>query len=182
MPVEGQTGLVVPVPTADALLGLVESRHPGTVREGVPAHVSLLYPFVAAAELDEQVIRALSELVVGHEPMPVEFAECYRRGGFVALRPDPIERLTELTRKACERWPDLVPYEGLYGDVEPHVTVALRASEETGLGGYLGQCEPQPVRISRRLATSFRSSSSSLPTAGARIPALNCDDAYLTCR
>jgi 2'-5' RNA ligase superfamily len=133
MPVEGQTGLVVPVPAADALLGLVESRHSGTVREGVPAHVSLLYPFVGVAELDERVIQALRELVAGHEPMPVQFAECYRREGFVALRPDPIEALTELTRKACERWPDLVPYEGLYGKVEPHVTVALRASEETAV-------------------------------------------------
>ena len=133
MPVEGQTGLVVPVPAADALLGSVERRHRGTVREGVLAHVSLLYPFVAAAELDERVTQALSELVAGHEPMAVEFAECYRRAGFVALRPDPIEGLIELTRKTRERWPDLVPYEGLYGDVEPHVTVALRASDETVL-------------------------------------------------
>jgi hypothetical protein len=69
------------VPAADALLGLVESRHPGTVREGVPAHVSLLYPFVGVAELDEQVTRGLSELVADQEPMRVEFADRYRRGG-----------------------------------------------------------------------------------------------------
>ncbi|MGH3823724.1 MAG: 2'-5' RNA ligase family protein [Pseudonocardiaceae bacterium] len=133
MPTNGQTGLVIPVPAADPLLTLVETRHPGTVREGVPAHVSLLYPFVGAAELDERVTRALSELVAGHEPMPVEFVECYRSGGFVALRPDPIEGLTELTRKTRDRWPDMVPYEGVYGDVEPHVTVAMRASEETAM-------------------------------------------------
>lgn len=147
MPVAGQTGLVVPVPAADALLGLVESRHPGTVREGVPAHVSLLYPFVDAAELDERVTRALSELVADHEPMAVEFAECYRWGGFVALRPDPIEGLIELTRKARDRWPDLVPYEGLYGDVEPHVTVALRASDETVLMIEREVSEQLPISV-----------------------------------
>jgi 2'-5' RNA ligase superfamily protein len=130
MPTNGQTGLVIPVPAADALLTFVATRHPGTVREGVPAHVSLLYPFISAAELDEQVTDALSELVVAHEPMPVEFVECYRRGGFVALRPDPIEGLTELTKKIRDRWPDIVPYEGVYGNVEPHVTVAMRASEQ----------------------------------------------------
>lgn len=131
MPTNGQTGLAIPVPAADALLELVESRHPGTVREGVPAHMSLLYPFVGVAELDDRVTHALSELVAEHEPMPVEFRECYRRGGFVALRPDPIEGLTELTRKTRVRWPDVVPYESAYGEVEPHLTVATRASEET---------------------------------------------------
>ncbi|MGH3857385.1 MAG: 2'-5' RNA ligase family protein [Pseudonocardiaceae bacterium] len=133
MPTNGQTGLVIPVPTADALLASVGARYPGTVREGVPAHVSLLYPFVPAADLDEQVTSALGELFDKQVPMRVEFVECYRRGGFVALRPDPIDGLAELLSKTHRRWPDVVPYEGLYGDVEPHVTVALRASEEAAV-------------------------------------------------
>ncbi len=135
MPTNGQTGLVIPVPTADALLASVGARYPGTVREGVPAHVSLLYPFVPAADLDERVPSALGELFDKQVPMRVEFVECYRRGGFVALRPDPIDGLVELLSKTHRRWPDVVPYEGLYGDVEPHVTVALRASEEAAVAG-----------------------------------------------
>jgi 2'-5' RNA ligase superfamily len=131
MPTNGRTGLVIPVPAADGLLEWVEARHPGSVRQGVPAHVSLLYPFIGMAELDERDTEALSELFIGQAPMRVGFVECYRRGGFVALRPDPIEGLTELTNKTRRRWPDVVPYEGLYGDVEPHLTVALDTSEET---------------------------------------------------
>ncbi|HVE96684.1 MAG TPA: hypothetical protein VNA67_06860 [Pseudonocardiaceae bacterium] len=46
---------MIPVSAADALLASVKARYPGAVREGVPAHVSLLYPFVAVAELDERV-------------------------------------------------------------------------------------------------------------------------------
>ena len=84
MPRNGQTGLVIPVPAADALLAAVGTRYPGTVREGVPAHASLLYPFVAAAELDERVSGALGELLAKQAPMPVQLAECYRREGFVA--------------------------------------------------------------------------------------------------
>lgn len=131
MPTNGQTGVVIPVPAADALLASVGARHTGTVREGVPAHVSLLYPFVAATELDERVTSGLGELLAEQTPMPVEFAACYRQEGFVALRPDPIGELTELVSKLRRRWPDLVPYEGVYGDVEPHLTVAMRASEDT---------------------------------------------------
>lgn len=133
MPTNGQTGLVIPVSAADALLASVKARYPGAVREGVPAHVSLLYPFVAVAELDERVTIGLGELLVEQTPMRVQFAECYRRGGFVALRPDPIGGLQDLVSEARRRWPDVVPYEGIYDDVEPHLTVALRCSEETAV-------------------------------------------------
>ena len=133
MPTNGQTGLVIPVPAADALLASVGTRYPGAVREGVPAHVSLLYPFVAAAELDERVTTALGELLVEQTPMRVRFAQCYRRDGFVALRPEPIEELKDLVSETRRRWPDVVPYEGIYEDVEPHLTVAMRCSEETAV-------------------------------------------------
>lgn len=133
MPTPGHTGLVIPVPAADALLASVGDRYPGTVRDGVPAHVSLLYPFVVAAELDQRVTTACSELFVGQVPIPVDFVECYRRGGFVALRPDPSDGLKEFMSKTRRRWPDVVPYEGVYGDVEPHLTVAVRCSEQVAV-------------------------------------------------
>ena len=133
MPTHGQTGLVIPVPAADALLAAVGARYPGTVREGVPAHLSLLYPFVAAAELDDRTISTVSDLLAGQAPMPVQFAECYRHDGFVALRPDTIDGLKELMSKTYLQWPDVVPYEGAYQDVEPHLTVAMHCSDETAV-------------------------------------------------
>lgn len=132
MPTNGQSGLVIPVPAADPLLASVAARYPGTVRVGVPAHVTLLYPFIAADELDEQITNALGELLVKQVPMTVEFAECYRRGGFVALRPDPVAGLSELSNATRRQWPDVKPYGGLYGDdVELHLTVAMSSSEKT---------------------------------------------------
>lgn len=130
MPNEGQTGVVIPVPAADALLASVGGQFPGVVREGVGSHVSVQYPFVAAGELDDRVSRALSELFAGQWPMPVRFAECRRRGGFVYLRPDPVDGLAELTSKVRQRWPEVAPSDGLGDEVGPHLTVAMRASEE----------------------------------------------------
>jgi hypothetical protein len=62
--------------------------------------------------------------------MPVEFLECYHCGGFVAVRPDPIDGLTELVSTTRRQWPDVVPYGEIYVDVEPHLTVAMFSSEE----------------------------------------------------
>lgn len=128
---EGRTGLVIPVPEADALVESVADGHPGAVREGVPAHVSVLYPFVPAAELDEAVISALAEVFGDQPPLPVTFETCHRRDGFVFLRPEPVDGLAELTARTRRRWPDIVPYEGVYGEVEPHLTVAMKQSPET---------------------------------------------------
>jgi hypothetical protein len=152
MPTHGQTGLVIPVPAAEALLASVGTRYPGTVRDGVPAHVSLLYPFVATADLDEHVTTALQELLVEQVPIPVDFVECYRRGGFVALRPAPSDGLTELLSRTHRRWPDVVPYRGVYRDLEPHLTVAMRCSEQTAVRIEQEATAKLPIRAELREA------------------------------
>lgn len=130
MPRDGQTGVVVLVPPADAVLTAVAQQYPEAVRDGIPAHVSLLYPFLHADELDENVLRALSELLAQSGPMTVTLDEVQRQDDFVALRPNPITGLRELSAAMQRRWPDVVPYDGRFGDVDPHVTVALHTTAE----------------------------------------------------
>jgi hypothetical protein len=127
---EGRTGLVIPVPAADPLLASVATRYPGTVREGVGAHVSLLYPFVPAPELDQDVTDILSELFAEQPGMAVTFTRCHRLQGFVYLRPDPVDELETLTKKARRRWPGVDDGRG-HPDVGPHLTVAMGAPEQT---------------------------------------------------
>ncbi|MGH4027051.1 MAG: 2'-5' RNA ligase family protein [Pseudonocardiaceae bacterium] len=126
---EGRTGLVIPVPAADPLLASVAARYPGTVREGVGAHVSLLYPFVPAPELDQDVTDTLSELFAGQPWIPVTFTQCRRSQGFVFLRPEPVDELKTLTKKARRRWPG-VDGGRAHDDVGPHLTVAMGATEQ----------------------------------------------------
>lgn len=130
MPYEGKTGVVIPVPEADALLASVAARFAGVVREGVPAHVSVQYPFVAVGQLDDRVIASLSELFAVQKPIPVTFAECRRSGGFVYLCPDPAEDLAKLTAQLREQWPDVAFPAGADDEVGQHLTVAMRASEQ----------------------------------------------------
>lgn len=127
---QGRTGVVVPVPAADALLAMVAERFPDAVREGVPAHVSVLYPFMDADLLDEQVISTLRAVFADLAPVQVEFDECARDTGFVYLRPNPVAPLQALTAALQQEWPRLVPYEGRYAVTEPHVTVAMGLSED----------------------------------------------------
>lgn len=125
------TGLVVPVPEAEGLLTSVAERHPEAARGGVPAHVTVLFPFLHPEKIDDGVLRTLRELFERHPPMPVRFAECRRREEFVYLRPEPADGLRRLTDEARRQWPDVIPYEGAYGEVEPHLTVSIRTAEDT---------------------------------------------------
>lgn len=125
----GQTGVVVPAPEAQPLLAAVADRFPEAVRSGVPAHLSLLYPFVPADSLDDHAISTLTDVFDATAPLPVKFTVGLRSGGFVALRPEPAEAVGALASAVRSYWPDVVPYEGRY-DAEPHLTVAMRTTEE----------------------------------------------------
>lgn len=130
MPREGRTGLVVLVPQAEGVLADVAQHFPEAVRNGTPAHISLLYPFLPADSCNDVVLTALSEIVAQTEPLTVRLSECERRDDFTALRPEPLEPLRALSERAQQRWPHLAPYEGRFGHVDPHVTVALRTTAE----------------------------------------------------
>lgn len=125
----GRTGIVVPVPEGQPLLDGVAARFPDAVRPGVPAHLSLLYPFVPAAELDQHVVSTLTSIFAQHVPLSVKFEGIVCTGGFVALRPEPGDGVEALASAVRRRWPDLVPYDGRY-DAEPHLTVAMQTTEE----------------------------------------------------
>lgn len=124
------TGLVVPVPDAEELLTSVGQRHPEAARAGVPAHVTVLFPFLHPQKIDDGVLRTLRELFEQHPPMPVRFTECHRRAEFVYLRPEPSWGLRRLIDHARREWPDVIPYEGAFGEVEPHLTVSIRTTED----------------------------------------------------
>jgi hypothetical protein len=127
MPVEGRTGVVIPVPGADLLLARAATRSDG-VRQGVPAHVSLLYPFVPVAERHDSTLRELGEVFERQPALDVEFDRCHRRDNFVFLQPSPLRPVMDLGDELRQRWPDVVPYDGLYGEqVEPHLTITLGA-------------------------------------------------------
>jgi hypothetical protein len=143
MPTEGRTGLIIPVPAADALLNAVRGRHPGAVRD-VPAHVSVLYPFLPAEELDGPVTESLGTVFAEHRPTEVRFTACHRQPGFVGLLPEPKDVLDALAAATRQRWPSVLPYGGAFGeDPGTHLTVAMGTDEATSaeieqeVGGWL---------------------------------------------
>lgn len=91
---------------------------------GMPAHVTLLFPFMPPEQVDGRVISELRALVAAAPAFDVTFRETRRWPDTLVLIPEPGEPFIRLTGAIVERWPDYPPYEGAHDTVVPHLTVA----------------------------------------------------------
>ncbi len=139
----GTTALSVPVPEADALVAHWRARYDTAARHGGTAHLTVLFPFLHRSGVGPAERAALAGLFAGHPPFTVEFARCGRFPGVLHLVPEPAAPLRALTRAVAARWPEHPPYGGLFGELDPHLTVAntggaaVHRAIEARLAGHL---------------------------------------------
>jgi 2'-5' RNA ligase len=113
--------LIIAVPEAEPHVTALRLEHDSSAALGVPAHVTILFPFVPAEEVDED---AITELVAAHPAFAFELASVEHFGAAVTyLAPAPAEPFAALTRAVFERWPEYPPYEGVHDEPIPHLTV-----------------------------------------------------------
>lgn len=127
----GQTAIVVAVAAAEPVVDRWRQCHDASAPLGVPAHVTVLYPFLSAERITETVVDELRRLV-GREPaFTVTFDRCGRFPGVLYLDPAPAAPFQRLTAAVNQRWPEAPPYGGAYADVVPHLTIAHDVGEDT---------------------------------------------------
>ncbi|MFB7289291.1 2'-5' RNA ligase family protein [Actinacidiphila glaucinigra] len=120
----GETALIVKVPEAEPVVGSWRERFDVSAEAGVPAHVSVLYPFLSQDRIDDQVLGVLGELFGSHRAFDLRFRMCGRFPGVLYLAPEPDDQFRALTLAVAARWPEAPPYGGRFAEVIPHLTVA----------------------------------------------------------
>src|SRR4051812_28961248 len=115
-----RTALIVEVPEAEAQVGELRLEHDSSAALGVPAHITILFPFVDGESVDED---ALTELFARFPAFDFELDRVERfDAGNVWLPPDPSLRFAALPSGVWQRWPDHPPYEGEFDEPIPHLT------------------------------------------------------------
>ncbi|MFJ6080386.1 2'-5' RNA ligase family protein [Streptomyces sp. NPDC092369] len=145
----GQTGLVVLIPEAEPVVGTWRERLDPAARAGVPAHVTVLFPFLHADAVDDAARAALGELAARRPAFDLRFERCGRFPGVLYLAPDPDTPFRRLTEAVVERWPEAPPYGGKYEPV-PHLTVG-QVKDEAALdeaAADIGPKLPVTARVS----------------------------------
>ncbi|MGR8009168.1 2'-5' RNA ligase family protein [Streptomyces hypolithicus] len=124
--IAGDTAFTIKVPQLDPL-----------VTAGFPAHVTVLYPFLHDSRIDRAVQRELVELFRSHDPFDLSFAEFGRYPGVLYLDPRPHDPVRALTKELTGRWPEAVPYRGIFGEgLDPHLTLANDEGPDTFMSAY----------------------------------------------
>jgi 2'-5' RNA ligase superfamily len=120
----GDSALVVPIPEAEPVVGRLRLEHDVVAARGVPAHVTVLFPFVPTPRIDASVharLRALFGTLPGFD---YRFERVGRFGATtVYLAPEPARAFSALTDAVAACWPEHPPYGGAHAEVIPHLTV-----------------------------------------------------------
>jgi len=127
MPLE--SGIILPVPDAEPVVGRLRALHDSQARFGVPAHITLLYPFAHPSQVAAG-IDALHQLFSSVPAFEFSLVEARRFPGTSYLHPEPFTTFVRLTEMLVRQWPDFPPYGGAFSTVTPHLTVAQQAAPD----------------------------------------------------
>jgi len=119
-----ESAVVVNVPAAESVVGEHRERLDMAASWGVPAHVTVLYPFLPPAQIDAPALQALSRAVA---TVPRFTAAWVRTAWFdrrvLWLAPGSAEPFQALTAAVVREFPEYPPFGGQYDVVVPHLTV-----------------------------------------------------------
>jgi 2'-5' RNA ligase superfamily protein len=133
-----ESALIVEVPEAEAAVAPWRERLDGNAAMGIPAHITVIAPFLPPAALGAPVLGALGRLLGGVPGFRFRLARTAWFGEHVLwLAPDDPGPFRALTERVHAAFPACPPYGGQHEEVIPHLTVGLhqpraemRAAEE----------------------------------------------------
>lgn len=119
-----ESALVILIPEVENLVKSFRDQYDPSAAVGVPAHVTILYPFKPPDELTADVIATLQGLISRRPSFYVSFPEFQTFPDTIYLAPLPAEPFRRLTEIIVERYPETPPYGGAFAEIVPHLTVA----------------------------------------------------------
>lgn len=118
------SGLVVPFLDVEHAVGAHRLRHDPQAAIGVPAHVTIHFPWIPANTVDAAALAQVRTLAETVTPFEVTFSELRWFGSEVLwLAPTPEQPFRELSERSAALWPEAPLYGGQFEDVVPHLTI-----------------------------------------------------------
>ncbi len=118
------TAFVIAVPEAEPLVATLRSRFDPSAATGVPAHITVLHPFMPPAQATPEVLARAEDALRGHEPFHFQLARVERFAGVLYLAPQPAAPFVPLTEALVRAFPAFPPFGGVHERIMPHLTVA----------------------------------------------------------
>jgi 2'-5' RNA ligase len=130
-----ETALLVPIPEATAAIDPHRVPLTRAGADGIPPHITLLYPFTDTAVLTPERVRQTEQIVGAVPAFDVSLASTSRfelDPPILYLAPDPAAPFVALTQALVAAFPEHPPYDGRYPELVPHLTVAIADAATLG--------------------------------------------------
>jgi 2'-5' RNA ligase len=118
-----QTALVIVLDDAQPFDDVRRDFAVETFAQGIPFHVTLLYPFAPRDQLTGELLRELRSFFAARKPFSFELARLAAWPRVVYAVPEPDDELRACMSALFERFPQWPPYGGEFTDVVPHATL-----------------------------------------------------------
>jgi 2'-5' RNA ligase len=131
------SGLIIEVPEAEPAVRQHREQLDANALLGIPAHLTVLYPFMPPETIDATALTRLEELFADVRRFPFQLDHTDWFGDEVLwLGPRDPGPFRALTQRVFQAFPAFLPFEGRFDDVVPHLTIGhgrpleeLRAAE-----------------------------------------------------
>jgi 2'-5' RNA ligase len=119
-----QSCFVVFVPQAESLVGALRSQFDDSARLGVPAHITVLFPFMAPERIDAAILERCAGIFGAQGRFAFNLSSVGHFPDTAYLEPDPSEPFIALTLALTGAFAEFPPYGGEFTTIIPHLTVA----------------------------------------------------------
>ena len=124
-----QSVILIPVPEAEEAVSTLRNIYDPGAPKGIPAHITLLFPFINPLEITLEQIEKLRN-ILNIEKFSFALSKIKTFPGVVYLEPTEREKFISLTKKIYSAFPDYPPSEGKFlPDIIPHLTIGHELGE-----------------------------------------------------
>jgi 2'-5' RNA ligase len=133
------SGLIIEVPEAEPAVGHHREYLDASAPVGIPAHITILFPFMPPEAIDPPALTRLGELFADVSQFRFRLDHTDWFGDDVLwLAPQDPSPFRDLTQRVFRAYPAFPPFGGQFDDVVPHLTIGhghplndLRTAEDS---------------------------------------------------
>ncbi len=125
-----EAALSILVPEVESLVAPFRLQHDPSAAAGVPAHITINYPFLPGVDPEPELDQELMALFGETPSFPFTLHRIDRFPEVLFLAPEPERPFKELIAQVAADFPDSPPYGGVFADIVPHLTVAQSNDEQ----------------------------------------------------
>lgn len=131
-----ESAFIVRVPEAEPCVSALRERFDASVKVGVPAHITVLAPFMSPECISEAVLQRAQAALSAVASFAFTLSRVALFPATTYLAPEPAEPFITLTQSLVRSFPGYPPFRGEHESIIPHLTVAHGNASQAAIAAH----------------------------------------------